>query len=50
MKKHDYLTLNVPRDLAEELQLIAVKDKPLKKWTTEAVDVLKSHIAEHKDN
>ena len=50
MKKHEYLTLNVPREVAESLQLIAVQDRPLKKWTAEANGVLKAYIAEHKDD
>ncbi len=41
-------TLAVPKDLAEELAKLAVKDYPSKKWSEKARELLYSYVAMHR--
>ena len=41
-------TLMVPKDLAEELAKLAVKDYPSKKWSMKARELLYSYVAMHR--
>ena len=44
----DMTTLMVPKDLAEELAKLAVKDYPSKKWTVKARELLWSYVSLYK--
>ena len=44
----DMTTLMVPKDLAEALAKLAVKDYPSKKWSAKAREILYSYVAMHR--
>ena len=44
----DTTTLMVPKDLAEDLAKLAVKDYPSKKWSAKARELLYSYVAMHR--